>query len=129
MKISTVLLVDDDPDDREIFCQTFEEIDPSIQCITKATCTEAMTYLKARSDNFPDLVFLDLNLPAVNGLQCLERLKKLSMLEKIRVVIYTTSKNPEDIEVTKKMGASFFLTKQGRLKELKVRLQSILNSQ
>jgi CheY-like chemotaxis protein len=129
MKINTVLLVDDDPDDREIFCQTFEEIDPTIQCITKGSCAEAMTYLKARPDNSPDLVFLDLNLPAVNGMQCLERMKKLPMLQKIRVVIYTTSKNPEDIEVTKKMGAAFFITKQGRLKELKVKIQSILDSQ
>jgi len=128
MKINTILLVDDDPDDCEIFCQTFEEIDPSIQCITKKSCYEAMTYLKTGPRNFPDLVFLDLNMPAINGLQCMERMKKLAMLEKIRVVIYTTSKNPEDIEVTKKMGASFFLTKQGRLKELKIKLQSILNS-
>ena len=125
MKIDTVLVIDDDPDDREIFCQTFEEIDPAIHCITKGSCSEALTFLGG-STKIPNLIFLDLNMPAVNGLQCLERMKKLDLLEKVRVVICSTSKNPEDIEMTRKMGASFYLTKEGRLKELKVKLQSIL---
>ena len=124
MSLTTVLLIDDDRDDRELFSEVFEEIDPAIQCITQGNCVDAVAYLKHNPT--PDFIFLDLNMPAINGLQCLIMIKKQPSLQETPVIIYSTSKNPEDIELTKKMGGTLFLTKPGHLKELKDELLSIV---
>ena len=126
MKTLTVLLVDDDRDDRELFCETIQEIDDNILCISKPGGIEALDYLKQKKNGLPDYIFLDLNMPAMDGKECLVRIRKLSYLDQIPIIIYSTSKNPVDADIALKLGASFFLTKQGHLNELKDDLRRIL---
>ena len=65
-----------------------------------------------------DLLFLDLNMPKVDGKKCLSELKKSARLKDIPVVIYSTSSLKKDIEETKAMGAVHFMTKPSAFREL-----------
>jgi CheY-like chemotaxis protein len=121
----TIFLVDDDADDREIFSLALEEVDDSIVCVTAANGFEALAKL---NDNAlqPTCIFLDLNMPRMDGKQCLLELKKDSALRHIPVVIYSTSSEPKDIAETLAMGASDFLAKPPGINELIGKLRVVL---
>jgi DNA-binding response OmpR family regulator len=113
-----ILIVDDDEDDRDLFCDAVSVVDPQINCIMARNGEEALSGLK--SDHFPrpDLIFLDLNMPRVNGVQCLREIKSHTALSTIPVVIYSTSKRKEDKDATKNLGAIYFISKPSSLREL-----------
>jgi CheY-like chemotaxis protein len=113
-----LLIVDDDEDDRDLFCDAVSVVDPDISCIMARNGEEALNALKSDHLPRPDLIFLDLNMPRVNGVQCLREIKKHPVLHRIPVVIYTTSKLKEDKEITRKLGAIHFITKPSSLREL-----------
>lgn len=113
-----ILIVDDDEDDRDLFCDAVNVVDPEINCITARNGEEALNELSADRLPRPDLIFLDLNMPRVNGVQCLRELKKHPKLKAIPVVIYSTSKLKEDRETTRRLGAVYFITKPSSLQEL-----------
>ena len=114
----TCFLVDDDIDDQEIFMAAVSEIDNSINCVSVDNCEEAIDTLKNQTDVLPDFIFLDLNMPRLNGRQCLAELKKIAHLKHIPVIIYSTSSLKKDIEETKQLGADMFLTKPSKFYDL-----------
>jgi CheY-like chemotaxis protein len=117
MSGTLILLVDDDLDDQELFVEALEEIDESLKCVLAKTAMEGFDLLK--TGVIPDYIFLDLNLPCINGKQFLQTIKKDLKFQHIPVAIYTTSKLDDDVEETKTLGASFFLTKPARFDSLK----------
>lgn len=122
-----IMIVDDDPDDRAFFCEAVSEVDDSIECISVNGGEEAIQHLKNCSDCIPDYIFLDLNMPRMNGKQCLEQIKSNSSFSSIPVIIYTTTKSKEDIEETKYLGAVYFLTKPNTFSDLKEAIKNILD--
>ena len=124
-----VLIVDDDEDDRDLFCDAVSVIDPSIQCVMARNGEEALEGLKHHNFHKTDIIFLDLNMPRLNGMQCLESLKKDPLLEHIPVVIYTTSKQKEDKKAAMRSGAADFVTKPTSLKELCETIAGVLADQ
>jgi len=114
----TFFIVDDDADDQELFIEAVTQVDKSIQCVSISDCEEALSLLKSGSVPLPDVIFLDLNMPRLNGKQCLIELKKESRLRHIPVIIYSTSSEKRDIEETARLGAAHFLTKPNRFEEL-----------
>lgn len=122
----TFLLVDDDADDQEIFIAAVNEIDSSIKCISIDNCEEALDKLKREHTDLPDLIFLDLNMPRLNGRQCLSEIRKLSRLKHVPVIIYSTSSLKKDMEETANLGADFFITKPNRFNELCETLNNVL---
>lgn len=103
-------LVDDDPDDQEIFMDVLHEISPSIHCVTACNGEEAINKLKSREVE-PDLIFLDLNMPLMNGQQFLKAWKLLEDCSKVPVIILTTSSDKRSVEETMKLGARGYITK------------------
>ncbi len=114
----TFFILDDDIDDQELFIEAVNEVDNSIRCLPYSNCEEALELMKSRKVNFPDVIFLDLNMPRLNGKQCLAELKKDADLRDIPVVIYTTSSEKRDIDETSRLGASYFLTKPSKFEDL-----------
>jgi CheY-like chemotaxis protein len=121
------LLVDDDEDDREIFCMALNETDPSIHCLIAGDGIEA---LKMLSDTafIPDYIFLDLNMPLMSGMECLQEIRKRSHLADVPVIIYSTSGSQKDIEESTKLGASNFITKPPRIAVLTEKLAEVFTS-
>ena len=88
----TVLIVDDDEDDRAVFCEVMLEVYPNARCITAKSGCDALNKLEAEANQNPAVIFLDINMPIMNGKQCLAALKASPATCDIPVVIYTTSK-------------------------------------
>jgi CheY-like chemotaxis protein len=77
----TILYADDDKDDRDLLSEALEQIDPSISCITAHDGKEALSILQ-ENRTLPDYIFLDVNMPVMDGKKCLTELKKNSKLKK-----------------------------------------------
>ena len=72
-----------------------------------------------RDENFkPDFVFIDLNMPRMNGLECLEEIKKMDRFRDTPVYIYSTTDNPTTMEDSKKLGATGYIVKPSGLQVL-----------
>jgi CheY-like chemotaxis protein len=125
-KISRLLIVDDDIDDREIFAEAVAAVDPNIKCFTAKDGEDALRKLSEPAELLPEVIFLDLNMPRMDGRQVLVALKKNDQLNKIPVVIYTTSSSARDFEETKALGAFRFLAKPSDFNELRDVLKNIL---
>jgi CheY-like chemotaxis protein len=126
--LKSCLLIDDDQDDQFIFSLVLRELDHPIHCSIASTGYEALKKLEHDPPYTPDIIFLDLNLPGINGLDCLARIKSNSKLEHIPVVIYTTSLSQEDKNKTKNLGAIDFITKPYHIQDLYARLHAFFNS-
>ena len=120
-------IADDDPDDREIFIEALHGIDKLCKCVTAFDGQEALSKLTNGIGQLPDFIFLDLNMPRMNGKQCLVEIKKNSKLRKIPVIIYSTSTDEKDIAETLELGAAFFLQKPNRFDELSRALANIIS--
>lgn len=111
-------LIDDDNDDLDFFCEAVQAIDPTIICIKATDSEAALRSFQYHDVPLPDMIFLDLNMPMVDGRLFLAELKKLKPYTHIPVVIYSTSSHSRDIEETRKLGAASFISKPFSLDEL-----------
>ena len=102
----TLMLVDDDQDDIELFSEALREIDSSIVLMTAHNGADALKILESDIFEKPDLLFLDLNMPVMNGLDCLRAIKSRLKVP-IPVTVYTTSQNPIDYSKCIELGADF----------------------
>jgi CheY-like chemotaxis protein len=119
LKENMFLLVDDDTDDTFLFKEVLSEVDRSIQLLIANDGEEALVKLRAEGRTLPNLIFLDLNMPRMNGMQCLYELKQDDALKDIPVIMYTTSSHSKDIEQSMLLGAACFITKQADFNALK----------
>ncbi len=106
----TCFLIDDDPDDQEIFLSVLDSIDPSVKCLTAMNGQEAIKKLGS-AEVKPDLIFLDLNMPLMNGKQFLVARNLLVECRHIPVIILTTSSDRSSMEETRQLGAKDYITK------------------
>lgn len=125
--IRTCLLVDDDEDDREIFCLALSEADPSLTCITASDGVEALSILREKSF-LPDYIFLDLNMPRMDGKDCLREIRKQTHLANVPVIIFSTSSADREKEETKRLGANSFIVKPPLVSTLTRDLHRIFNN-
>lgn len=120
----TILNVDDDLEDIEIFCDAVREIDPSIICLVAKSAEEALQILNSDIE-LPEYIFLDINMPKVDGNSCLRDIKKDSRLSKIPVIMYSTYSRKADIETYKSLDTRF-LVKQNNYNDLVAELKKCL---
>lgn len=121
------LLIDDDADDREIFQMAVASVDLPVQFVAVADGFEGLK--KICEVPGPDFVFLDLNMPHMDGKKCLEEIRKKPELVDLTVIIYSTSSYIDDIRETRRMGATGFITKPNNVKELVQILSRIFQHQ
>jgi CheY-like chemotaxis protein len=120
-----IVLADDDADDRLIFSEALETVDSSIELLTINGGEELLEYLRNEKNKLPQLIFLDLNMPRVNGFDCLRQIRADERLANLCVIIYSTSNQFKDIMETLNNGANLYFSKPNDLKELSGRLQQI----
>lgn len=104
-KLDCILLVDDDPDDNYFHQIVINKMNIVNNIDIARNGIEAIEYLKNEDINPPDLIFLDLNMPKMNGWEFLEEYKNLNIAQKSKVliVILTTSANTEHITRAKEI--------------------------
>lgn len=125
--MNKIFLIDDDEDDQFMFKEVLDSINPSLHFDTATNGKMALDKLKV-SASLPDIIFLDLNMPIMNGFDFLVHIKKENTLNKIPVCIFTTSNILRDKELTKEFGAKCFLTKPNEFQVLRKQLQQILSA-
>lgn len=126
--VPTCLIVDDDVDDQEIFSMALQECGRDYPCVFINNAIDALAALAA-GDLQPQYIFLDLNMPRMNGLQALEQLREMPALAHIPVVIYSTSTEDLYLDKTRALGAAAFITKPPTLSLLSRALDDFFNQQ
>jgi CheY-like chemotaxis protein len=114
----TILMADDDPDDRQLAREAFEEAKLANELRFVEDGVELLDYLHRRgkyadpaSSPRPGLLLLDLNMPRKDGREALQEIKSDPRFRTMRVVILTTSKAEEDILRTYNLSAASYITK------------------
>jgi CheY-like chemotaxis protein len=125
--MNKIFLIDDDEDDQLLFTDAMQLINPLVQCETAPNGKIGLHKLKT-SATLPDIIFLDLNMPVMNGFEFLQQIKNEKHLLNIPVGIFTTSNMMDDMERTKELGARFFITKPDEFNALCTKLQEVLNT-
>jgi CheY-like chemotaxis protein len=124
-KTKLYYIVDDDPDDQQFLIDALTKNDLSVTCITATNGQEAILCLSNSANPVPDAIFLDLNMPRMNGKECLTELKLTPSLRHIPVIIYSTTSDKREIKETMQLGAIYFLVKKSIFSELRKELSSI----
>jgi CheY-like chemotaxis protein len=119
-----ILAAEDDPEDFEFFQEAIHQINPSIVVFRADTGVQVLDILKNGVFS-PDYIFLDINMPRMDGHACFAELKKNERYTKIPVVVYSTSKNVKEISHFQSQGAKF-LVKPDNFDQLVKSLEVIL---
>lgn len=96
MSYKNILLIDDDSDDTLIFVEAVNTVNKEVVCHTARNPSKALDELKI-SENLPDIIFLDYNMPTVNGLEFIKRMQQIERLKNIEVIIMSTP--PDEVMV------------------------------
>lgn len=99
-KLECILLIDDDDEDNYFHKLVIERMDITKRIEFAQNGLEALAYLQQENQVIPELIFLDINMPKMNGWEFLEKYKDLSKSKKSRITIMmlTTSANPADLK-------------------------------
>ncbi len=118
LKPVTILVADDDPDDRKLTQEAFSESKLANDLRFVEDGVEVFDYLNRRgkfadpaSSPWPGLMLLDLNMPRMDGREVLVELKKNPRYAAIRVIVMTTSKSEADINKSYLLNAASYITK------------------
>jgi CheY-like chemotaxis protein len=104
-----VMLIDDDKDDCDIFCEAVSQV-TDCKCHCLHNPVDALSVLD-RSQRLPDCIFLDINMPFMNGFAVLSKIKNDPKLSNIPIIVYSTTSNQKEVERSLDLGASRFVRK------------------
>lgn len=121
-----IACADDDQDDRLLFQEAIEEVRMKTNLSLFKDGKELMDYLTMPGAILPEVVFLDLNMPIKNGLQCLMEIRSNAKLRHLVVAIYSTSSSERDIEETFINGANIYINKPNNFGALKKIIDKVL---
>ena len=119
-----ILIVDDDLDDQMFMRWAIKEIAPGHECTIANNGCEAIAYIR-KSTKY-DIIFLDLNMPLMNGFDTLQTIRRIDDYKKVPVVVVSTSKNRSDIDRCKCLGATNYIVKPGCFHEMINELKTFL---
>lgn len=118
-------MVEDDPDDYYLFAKVLHEINENIKLTWFQTCEHLLEFLKTDSD-LPSVIVLDLNMPKMDGMACLETLKRDQPLKHIPVIIFSTAGQSKTFKLAYDAGAHKYLLKPFSLDEFRRIIREIL---
>jgi CheY-like chemotaxis protein len=121
---ANILLADDDDDDRLLFTDVLREYSKSSRLTFAHNGEQLMTLL--RSQSLPDVLFLDLNMPLKNGIECLEEIRSDVKLKDLPVVIFSTSSHPGTINQMYEIGAQLYVRKPNDFNHLRKAIHEVL---
>jgi len=124
--IKHILLADDDRDDRFFFDKAVSEIKQQVHVDSVMDGEQLMLWLLKNTDNLPDIIFLDLNMPRKNGFECLEEIRHNKYLKHLFIAIYSTSISQKDIDEAFAKGANIFVNKPNGFEDLKTIISKVL---
>jgi CheY-like chemotaxis protein len=116
-KLKPILLVEDDRVDMMTFKRTLNDLGVKNEVVHTVNGEEALHYLKNDDNEEPCYIFLDLNMPKMNGIEFLKIVKADKALKRIPVIVLTTSNNEKDIVESFEFGVAGYMVKPADYKE------------
>lgn len=136
LQLNCIMLIDDNKLDNFYHERVIRKHSAAKNVVAKESGEEALEYLRNKANNpadmHPELIFLDINMPGMNGWEFIEEYKKLDthLQSKMVVVMLTTSENPDDLEKAKANGVLFaFKTKPLTIEILNEVIQKFYDEQ
>lgn len=132
-----ILLVEDNPDDRELMRLAFSKVEILHNLIVVSSAREALNYLQQETDDeisdtgdrpeksLPALVILDLNLPKINGIEILQRIRASPRTRILPVIILSSSDEPQDLIDSYINGCNSYIRKPIHFTQLQVFVREI----
>ncbi|WP_276166091.1 response regulator [Zobellia alginiliquefaciens] len=122
-----LFLADDDTEDRELFVEALSEINMPTKVTEFDNGVDLMDDLFSKSP-LPDAIFLDLNMPLMNGFECLTDIRNFPRFKDIKVIVYSTSYRQREVNQLQTDGANQYIQKPSSFEDLKIMLQKSLKT-
>jgi len=119
------LIIDDDRDDQEIFIMCAGQVNENLQCAAFSDPAAAVETLQADASYTPDYIFVDMNMPKMNGIQCLGKLRAIQRLCATQIFMYSTTSEKNTLSESQRLGANGFIIKPTKTADLRARLTAI----
>lgn len=119
----SILYIDDDIEDIEIFHEAVNAVDPSIQFASVRSGRDALAMLRS-GQPLPTHIVLDVNMPGMDGKLCLKEIRSEEKFDPIEVIVYSTNSFPRDIAEMESLGARF-VRKANSFSDLCVMIQDL----
>ncbi len=126
-RILNVLLADDDADDCTLFKEALQELTIQTRFRTEPDGVQLMKRLTNKRWVVPDVLFLDLNMPRLNGYECLKLIKGNDQLKHLPVVIFSTAYDQHTVDRAYEHKANFYIRKPTEFRQLKKVIFQVLN--
>lgn len=123
-----ILLADDDKDDCSFFKEALEDFQLPTQLSTLHDGEQLMEHLNNETNELPDIIFLDLNMPRKNGFECLSEIKSNQKLKQLPVIIFSTSFEQEVVSLLYNNGAQNFIRKPSDFLQFKKIIHQTINT-
>jgi CheY-like chemotaxis protein len=115
---------DDDQEDIDFFKRAINETSEEIKITIAKDGLELLQFLDVV---IPDLIFLDLNMPRMNGVDCLKEIRNRLTCKEVPVIIYSTTAEKSHIEITYALGANMYIQKPPNYGKIKDQLKQTLS--
>jgi CheY-like chemotaxis protein len=122
----TAILIDDDRDDLEFLEEAIKKIDDSVTCLPYLYCDEALNVISTDTSIRPNYIFIDMNMPKLNGHECLKQLRKNPNFDRVTITMFSTSMPPVVAKQLRENGANFTFQKPNKFAEYRYILENIL---
>lgn len=123
-----LLLAEDDIDDCDLFTDALNELEQPAILKTVHDGEQLMYFLTNETNVLPDILFLDLNMPRKNGLECLSEIKNNDRLKNLSVIIFSTSFDKEMVNKLYTSGALYYISKPNEFTKLKKVIYTAIKS-
>ena len=114
----TIFYTDDDQDDLDFFKEIVMDIDSSYKVVTQCNGLELLEALNNPPPT-PYVIFLDINMPGINGLEVLKKVRESAANKHLPIVMFSTSNDQKVIEKSRILGATYYMPKSGVFEQLK----------
>ncbi len=122
----TIFYTDDDKEDLDFFREATESIDQNIEVVTLGGSSQLL-HIIDNPPPHPHILFLDLNMPGLNGFDVLEILRSKDASQRLPIVIFSTSNDEELIRKSRELGANFYVPKSVSFESLRRSIEHAIN--
>lgn len=129
LDVIRIFLADDDDDDCMLFAEALNDLNINSELVVSK---DGMHLMQTFDDNVPPIpvvLFLDINMPKKNGLECLKEIRQSDKLKNIPVVMFSTSMERAHIDRAHDYGANYYLRKPAKFEDLQNAIKKVLSMQ
>ncbi len=126
--IKKIFIAEDDEDDLDLFATVAKQLVPEAEIVSATDGIYLFENLRDQTPPLPDVIFLDINMPKMDGYECLKRIKEDAAWKHIPIIILSTSVLPKDIDYMHNLGAACYMKKQNTFSQFKLKLEEALDS-